>query len=125
MAVVTILLWLYLTQGQPGNLPSRPTQESAFNNIGVVYITITPSIAAYYGLGVDSGALVTEVVSGSPADRAHIRAGYVILSFNGAKLAPDVPLLGMIQACDAGHGVALEIWDGKATRLVEVVHPRS
>lgn len=49
--------------------------------LGVSGLSITPEIAAYYNLPVDKGALITEVISGSPAEKAAIERGDIIIGF--------------------------------------------
>ncbi len=73
-------------------------------------------------MGVDSGALVTEVVPGSPAELAGVQVGDVILSFNGTRLDEEVPLLGMMMSCPAGNRVTLEVWRVNNTAVVELLH---
>lgn len=67
--------------------------------IGVRYVVITPDIVTQKKLSVDSGALVEAdqqgnpaVVSGSPADKAGIKAGDVITAVNGKSLTADYTL---------------------------------
>lgn len=125
-ALVVVLLRVFLSTGQSAERPpSKPEQETATSiNLGVTYLPMTPGVSAYYDLGVDSGALVTEVVSGSPADRAGVQVGDVILSFNGAILEEEAPLLGMMMACPAGNRITLEVWREKSRRIIEFTHTR-
>ncbi|QKV18213.1 Do family serine endopeptidase [Oricola thermophila] len=51
--------------------------------IGARFDTVTPAIAESLGMRRPSGAIVTEVDRGSPADRAGIRPGDVVLSMDG------------------------------------------
>ncbi|MBV8909741.1 MAG: trypsin-like peptidase domain-containing protein, partial [Gammaproteobacteria bacterium] len=51
--------------------------------LGVSMYTVTPDIAHSLGLANAVGALVSQVVEGSPADKAGIRTGDVITSVNG------------------------------------------
>ena len=63
--------------------------------IGVQIGQVTKDVAESIGLGKTSGALVTGVESGSPADKAGIEAGDIIIRFDGKvidKLA-DLPRL--------------------------------
>jgi S1-C subfamily serine protease len=92
------------------------------HNLGITYLTITPTLAAYYQLGVESGALVTEVGSNSIADKAEVKVGDVILSFNGARLGEGVPLLGMMRACHPGDRIVMEVLRRNSITSVELVH---
>ncbi len=49
--------------------------------LGVSGLTITPEIASYYRLPVEKGALITEVMSDSPAEKAEIQKGDIIVGF--------------------------------------------
>ncbi len=107
------------------SLSLEPAREgSAPIDLGVTYLPLTPRLSAYYDLGVDSGALVTKVVPNSPADRAGVRVGDVILSFNGASVEKEIPLLGMIRACPADSDIVLEVCRGKSSQIIELVHTR-
>ena len=120
LAVVSVVMvaWLWPRAEQPS--PAALETETPLN-LGITYLPLTPRLAAYYGLGVASGALVTKVMPGSPADRAGIKAGDVIISFNGAR-GEEGPLLAMMQACAGGSRIALEMQSGKSVRTVEFVH---
>jgi S1-C subfamily serine protease len=54
-----------------------------YGYLGVESLTIWPQLAERLGLDVDTGALVQEVVDGSPAERAGIEAGNDEISFQG------------------------------------------
>jgi predicted metalloprotease with PDZ domain len=111
--------FLRQSQDQPALEPRHDEDTGVY--LGITYLPVTPRLSEYYGLGVDSGALVTEVVAGGPADRAGVRVGDVILSFNGA-IPEEVPLLGMMMACPTGNTVTLEVWREKGIRVMELFH---
>ncbi len=100
---------------------SIPAESASTLSLGVTYMPLTPKMAAYYDVDVASGALVTEVLPGSPAERAGLKAGDVILSFNGVRLE-GVPLLGMIRDCPPATEVLLEIRRGGGVRQIEFTH---
>ncbi|MFH1829494.1 MAG: DegQ family serine endoprotease [Pseudomonadota bacterium] len=54
--------------------------------LGVAIQKITPELAKSFGLKKEKGALITEVFSGSPAAKAGLQRGDVILEFNGEKV---------------------------------------
>jgi len=124
LGVVAVLLGFFLTpnQSEDGRLPEPASQHRTSLDLGMTYLQVTPQLSAYYDIGVVSGALVTEVVPDSPAERAGIREGDVIISFNGARLERGAPLLGMMLACPAGHTATLEVWRGNSTVIVELLH---
>lgn len=63
--------------------------------LGVALDEITPDVAAQLHLGGQRGALVTEVVPGSPAEKAGVQAADLIVEWNGQKIneKAEVPLL--------------------------------
>ena len=54
--------------------------------LGVKIMTMTSQLQSQYGLTIDYGALVIDVVSGSSADNAGIQAGDIITALNGTKI---------------------------------------
>ncbi|MEM7007518.1 MAG: DegQ family serine endoprotease [Thermodesulfobacteriota bacterium] len=63
--------------------------------IGVYVQQITPEIAEGLNLKDDSGALVSDITSGGPADKAGVKRGDIIVQVNGNKIEdmPDLPKL--------------------------------
>ncbi len=63
--------------------------------LGVEVQTVTPDLAKSFGMGEAKGALVAEVNAGSPADKAGIKRGDIIIEFNGHPISEmnDLPRL--------------------------------
>jgi len=118
-AVVTmiVVVAVSLLDQRDGALPNAVTVD-----MGISYLPVTPGVSDYYGLGVDSGALVTEVAPDSMAARAGVVVGDVILTFNGAEVREESPLLGAMRNCPAGNVIALEVWRGQSRQKVELIH---
>ena len=74
--------------------------------LGVIYVPVTAKTASYYGLDIDFGALVTQVIPESPADIAGLQPGDVVMTFNGIVLREGVSLVRLLIECTAGHGVS-------------------
>jgi serine protease Do len=54
--------------------------------IGIRIQEVTPEIARSFGLNDPGGALVSDVASGSPAAKAGLKSGDIILEFNGRQI---------------------------------------
>jgi serine protease Do len=122
IAVVIISVFLFSGDTEDGPSPELVAADKTSAGLGITYIPLTRGLSEYYGLGVGHGALVTEITPDSPADLAGLRAGDVILSFNGARLEEPPPLLGMMMACPAGNTVTMEIWRQEQVNTIQLVH---
>lgn len=93
--------------------------------MGVRYQVVTPDLAQTKHLDVDYGALVSSVsgqpgvVKGSPADKAGLKDGDIILSLDGQSLR-DGDLLQLIAQKSVGDTVNLDVFRGKSTIRVSV-----
>ncbi len=85
--------------------------------VGVSGLSVTREIADYYGLAVDSGVLVAEVVSGGPADRAGLGKGDVIVGLDDERVGSVEELQIRVQNKKVGEKVKVLVFrDGR--RLV-------
>ena len=86
--------------------------------LGVTAQTIDSALAQSLGLKNVSGALVSDIISGSAADRAGLHRGDVILSVNGNAVADSNALRNRIASTKPGTTVALTIVrDGREQKL--------
>ncbi len=95
--------------------------------VGVATATVTPEESQRLGLGVSRGALVTRVFDGSPADRAGIRQGDVIIGVGSAPVDSRESFTTLTATALAGRPLSLRIQrNGNATTLsVTPVEPPS
>lgn len=90
--------------------------------IGVQIASVDDAIAESIGRKNKRGALVEMVVPGKPADKAGIKAGDLILSFNGQEIVEMRNLPRIVAETKVGKRVPIKIWrDGKTiTKKIKV-----
>jgi serine protease Do len=86
--------------------------------LGVSIQTITPDLAKALNVEGREGALVADVISGSPADKGGIQRGDIITSYNGkaVKDSHDLPVMVAATPVDAEVTVTV-LRDGKEHQL--------
>ena len=81
--------------------------------LGVRIQEVTKEIAEVENLKKPSGALVASVGEKSPADKAGIKAGDIILEFDGKKIDTMRKLPKVVASTEVGKSVTLKIWRNK------------
>jgi serine protease Do len=84
--------------------------------IGVMIQEVTKELADSFGLAKPEGALVASVEKGSPAEKAGIKAGDVILKFDGKAVADSADLPRMVGSTKPGTHSRLEVWRKGTTK---------
>jgi serine protease Do len=86
--------------------------------LGIKIEDVQADVAAQIGLAVPRGALVNEVIAGSPAEKGGVAPGDVIVAFDGKLVESSKALRWMASNAGAGHAAAVEVWrDGKTKTL--------
>jgi serine protease Do len=96
--------------------------------LGVRYVMVTPDVVKAEKLSVDYGALLVPgassaepaVISGSPADKAGLKANDVILEVNGQKIDQNNILASVISGFKPGDAITLKIWRQGAAKDIKV-----
>ena len=78
--------------------------------LGVGLLSVTPAVAEQYGLAVESGVIVTQVVADSPAHEAGLQPGDIIVEFDGEEVADAQALADVIEAHETGDMVEIIYW---------------
>ena len=81
--------------------------------LGVRIQTVTKEIADSLGLKETIGALVTDVNKNSPADRAGLKQGDIIIEFNDQKVKTMRDLPRLVGEAEVGKAANLKIWRNK------------
>ena len=86
--------------------------------MGVSLQPVTEELAEYFGLRSVKGALISDVMPGSPADKAGIRQGDVITVFNVSEVKDPSHLQRLVAEAGIGKSVKITVVrDGKAVDL--------
>jgi serine protease Do len=79
---------------------------------------VTPDLADNFGLDRPIGALVGQVVPGSPAEKAGLNAGDVIIEYNGKEVSQMSMLPAMVASTSVGEKATIVlIRDGKKQNI--------
>jgi len=86
--------------------------------IGVQIGAVTREVAEGLGLAKPQGALVSRVENGTPAEKAGVEPGDVILKFDGKPIERESDLPRLVGATKPGNRVQMQVWrKGKAVDL--------
>jgi len=85
--------------------------------LGVAVTTVTSTIQQYYNLSVNAGALITSVTSGSPADKAGLKAGDVITKMDDEDISTAAELTSAIGSHEIGDQVEIVYYRGSVQKV--------
>jgi serine protease Do len=77
--------------------------------LGVSIQEVTPELAKSFALKEKKGALVAQVVPGSPAEKAGIEQGDVIVEFDGKEVASSKDLPLIVSSTPVGKSVTIKL----------------
>ena len=84
--------------------------------LGVDITTLTPALRQQYGFTPTTGAVILTVVAGSPAAKAGLVQGDVIVNINGTDIASSDDLQKVVQNAKAGQSVSITYYVGDSKR---------
>ena len=88
--------------------------------LGINIQDLNEALAKSFGISDINGALVSSVVPGSPADKAGIKSGDVIVKFNGKDVSSSSELKNLVGATKPGTQAKLTLHRSKKTMDVDV-----
>jgi serine protease Do len=89
--------------------------------LGVSLQEVTPQIAAEFGLPKPEGALIVEVMANSPAAKAGLRRGDIILNYGDKKIEQSGELRILVADTPVNDKVSLTIWRDRQNKEVPIV----
>jgi len=91
--------------------------------LGVGLHTVSEGLATYYGFAVNQGALITELSPSSPADKAGLEPGDIIVGFDDKEITNTDDLIQAIRASQIGQEVEIIYWrdDTKSTTYATLI----
>ena len=96
------------------------TGKVSRGRLGVAIQDVNAGNADAFGLPKPTGALVSEVDKGGPADKAGVLAGDVVLKFDGKPIDRSTDLPQLVAATKPGTQVSMEVWRNRAAKLINV-----
>jgi len=99
------------------NVALRLVQAKPPAVLGVNYHEVSQQESQFYNL--PQGAYVLQVVSGSPADKAGIKARDIITAIDGQKLSDTTTLQQIVSDDSPGQTVTLQVWRNGKTLTVK------
>lgn len=100
----------------PINMAKKCTGEMITDGIsvrpwlGIVGLSLTEEVSQYYDLPLNSGVLITKVTDGSPAQRAGMIMGDIILRMDNTAIETIEDLLGEIHKRKVGEKVRVTVF---------------
>jgi serine protease Do len=107
--------WAGISFAIPSNV-ARTTMQAILKNgrpvrgyLGLNMMSLNPPLAQQFRVPDTQGALIADVVPGSPAENAGLKPGDVVRKFNGKEVANATALRDLIAGASIGTKVELEI----------------
>jgi serine protease Do len=89
--------------------------------LGVMLQPLTADLAASFGAEGTKGVLVTEVTADSPAARAGVKSGDIVLEIDGHKVDSPSDVARAVGLAAPGRKAKVTLWRDKTQKTVEVV----
>jgi serine protease Do len=88
--------------------------------MGVEIAEVNEVIAQQFGLGASEGALINHVVPNSPADKAGIKRGDIVLEFDGKKITTIQSLQDLVSATAPKKSVKVKVMRGGQSKTLSL-----
>ena len=103
-----------------GSTEAEPGQTSRLEKLGIEGETLTAEVAKQLGVHADQGVAITDVQAGSPAERAGLATGMVIVEANRKPVATIDDLVKVLDDKSMENGVLLLVRSGQGSRFIVI-----
>jgi serine protease Do len=103
-----------------GSREKAPAQSSHLEKLGIEVANLTTEVAKQLGIQAEHGAVVTDVRAGSPADRAGLTTGMVILEVNRKPVKTAEDLSKALDEKSMEKGALLLVRSTQGSRFVVI-----
>lgn len=80
--------------------------------LGVGLTDLTPELRSHFGVPDDAGVMVSRVDPGSPAEKAGLKVGDIVTSFDGKSIESSFDLRLRVREAEDGAQAPIEVWRG-------------
>lgn len=100
-----------LSLPEPGDMKTFSFSFPGFNRarLGVQIMDLTKQLGEYFGVGDGKGALITEVMEDSPAEKAGLKAGDIIVKIDRDKIKSTSDVYEALEDKEKGDQVNVEV----------------
>jgi C-terminal processing protease CtpA/Prc len=93
--------------------------------LGIRLLELTPELRTHFGVATDAGVLVSRVEKGSPAEKAGLKAGDIVTSIDGEKVASGWDIGRVVRPKKSGEQIRIDyVRDGARKQALAAVTER-
>jgi S1-C subfamily serine protease len=104
----------------PELLKGGPAVSGGGGYLGVDITTLTAALRQQYGLKPTTGVLILSVLPGSPASKAGLAQGDVIVDIDGKAINTAENLQSVVQADKPGQSISVTYYSGTSKKTTSV-----